>query len=234
MKTLIWLLLWCLVSFPSAAATYDVLSIGPTWIAPDGTTQPQGLCANKVLWDGFSLFPPPPGFQLVRDDNGAVQCYTPPAAAPNPIDPSVQAAINTAMATVQAQIPQPENSVPAGGVTGGAIGGLLTYRRGDATPKHIVQSTNVTLGTDCTWTATFGAQPFTSASPVVSVEPVSPNMIACQVTSRSTTTQSGKCFAAQTTLLSLSIVTTGLTVNPFQSTTCSAIPLMVIAREPTQ
>lgn len=153
------------------------------------------------------------------------QTVTQPAATP------------AAMSAVAATIPQPAATIPSGGVNGGTSGSAATYPRSDAAPKITVQGANTTVGTNCAWSVTF-TQAFISSTPIVSAHPVmtagAAQPMTCIVTSRSTTAQSGTCYQAQTTLLSLSIVTSGLTVLPFQASACTALPLMVIAREPTQ
>lgn len=134
-------------------------------------------------------------------------------------------------------VPVPSGSIPSSGVTGGSIGSQLTYIPGDAAPPLSVQAMNVTLGTNCLWTGTFG-QSFVSSTPIVHAAPVQSNsdtqVLQCAVTARSSATESGKCFFSQTTVLNLSIITTGLTLFPYQSTTCPADQLMIIGREPTQ
>lgn len=133
-------------------------------------------------------------------------------------------------------VPMPYGGVPAAHATNGVVGTSGFYIPSDAAPKLDIQSANTTLATDCTWSVTFG-QTFTSSSPIVhaSVIVASPTQpIPCIVGTRSATGATGKCFPAQNTVLTLSIVTTGLTLAPFATTCTNGMPVMVVGREPTQ
>lgn len=154
-------------------------------------------------------------------------------AGPGPGAPYSDA---NAIAAVTPLIPTASGSVPAAPVLNGQTGSGLSFVPANGAQKLIIQTANTTLGADCTWSVTF-SQTFTSSSPIVHASVVlssATQPIPCIVTSRSSAAQSGKCFPGQTTLLTLAIVTTGLTLSPFASTCSAGTAVMVIGREPTQ
>lgn len=132
-------------------------------------------------------------------------------------------------------IPTPANAITPMGTLSGALGTSNRYVPQDAVPLTPVQAENDVLATNCTFSHTF-SRPFASASPIVSVRVVASGLtqpFPCEVFTRTTTSVTGKCFQGQTTTLNLSIVTAGLSLAPFQATTCTALPLMFIGRDPT-
>lgn len=139
-------------------------------------------------------------------------------------------------AAIVAATPSP-CTTPAPDTLNGSAGAASTCMpRADAARPTPVQAANTTLAADCTWSVVF-SRAFTTSSPiihasVVLASPTSP--VPCIVTSRSATTQAGKCFPGQTTSLNLSIVTAGLTLAPFGSTCVAGTAVMVVGREATQ
>lgn len=86
--------------------------------------------------------------------------------------------------------------------------------RQDHTHPRISRSAVVTTGTNGVFSGTW-ANPMQS-NPVIVLTPVSAGTsVDCQLTAAPTTTGfQGRCFQAQTSLLNLSIITAGLTLNP--------------------
>ena len=107
--------------------------------------------------------------------------------------------------------------------------------RVDRTAIVDVQTGNTTLAANCQFSFAF-ARAFTSSQPFVYAAVVDGTnaQMPCKIQSRSTTTVSGVCNAAQNTVLNLSIVTTGLTLLPFGTTCTAGTPVMVVGKEPTQ
>lgn len=151
-----------------------------------------------------------------------------------------QAAQNaqTQAAAALAAVPPVCSTAPASDSLNGTVGtSAACTPRLDATRPTPVQTVNTTLNADCTWSVTF-ARSFTSSVPIVHAGVALPSNatqpIPCFPMARSSTAASGKCFPGQTTVLSLSIVTTGLTLNAFGSSCTAGLPIMVVGREPTQ
>lgn len=136
-------------------------------------------------------------------------------------------------------VPTAGSTVPSCGVANGTAGSAGTFLASDAAPKLCVQKGNLVINSDCTWSITF-AQPFISSSPVVIVKPIIPTgdnlPIDCNASTPgvSNTAASGKCWRNQNTLLSLSIVTSGLNVIAAQNSVCPTYNAMWVAGEPTQ
>lgn len=107
----------------------------------------------------------------------------------------------------------------------------------DATRPTAVQAANTTLNADCTWSVTF-SRAFSNTTPIIHAIPVlsagATQPMPCFISSRSTTTQSGKCYPGKATLLNLSLITSGLTLSPFDTTCTAGTPLMIVGREATQ
>ncbi len=144
--------------------------------------------------------------------------------------------VNGQTGSVSLTIPVPATTAQLMPTLNGTVGTSNQYQPIDAAPISQVQTANTTLGTDCTWSVTF-QRAFLTSTPIVhanvQLSAGATQPVPCAVISRSTTTQSGKCFPGQTATLNLSIVTAGLTLSPFAST-CTTMPVMVVAREPTQ
>lgn len=111
------------------------------------------------------------------------------------------------------------------GVVGGQVGCLTAP-----------QFANASTDSGGAWAVTWGTS-FTSASPIVHAVPVSSpgatQPMTCNVTARSASSASGKCFNGNTTVLNLSIVTTGLTLTP-NTASGAGVAVMVSGKEPTQ
>ncbi|MFF9549407.1 hypothetical protein [Methylobacterium fujisawaense] len=159
----------------------------------------------------------------------ALLLASPPAlaAGPGASPPDLSAYATTA------QLPSPCMAVPTADTLMGSAGSAGCYVPKDASRPTSVQAANViTSATDGTWSVTW-ARPFTSAAPVVLPIPVNTGTLplVCNVTARSATGATGKCWQSTTTTLSGTLI--GLLVNPFGSPAASA-PVMIVGREPTQ
>lgn len=138
----------------------------------------------------------------------------------------------------QAAVPPVCISVPTIDTLSGTVGTSTpcTPPANNTRPTS-VQAANTTLNADCSWAVTF-ARAFTSSTPIIYASVVLPSgatqPVPCFATVRSSTTNSGKCFPGQTTLLNLSIVTSGLSLNAFGSICTAGTAVMVVGREPTQ
>lgn len=130
---------------------------------------------------------------------------------------------------VQALIPPFSDTVPPSEMVGGSTGSTATIRRGDAANPRITRSTTVVTGAGGTFSGTWST-PLSSATPVLVLTPIAASSsIDCQLTSApNATTFAGRCWTAQTTLLNLSIITAGLTLNPM-TTTAAGVSIQVIA-----
>lgn len=147
-------------------------------------------------------------------------------------------AISAKATAALAAIPPVCTTAPASDTLSGTAGSATACTpHMDATRPTPVQAVNTTLNADCTWSVTF-SRAFTSSAPVIHASVALPTgatqPVPCFPMARSATAASGKCFPGQTTLLSLSIVTTGLTLNAFGNTCTAGLPVMVVGREPTQ
>jgi len=137
---------------------------------------------------------------------------------------------------VQAAIPPVCSTAPAKDTLNGSVGTAAGCTPlSDNTRPTAVQAGNTTLLANCTFTITF-SRAFTSAVPFVyaAVVDSSGNQMPCKIQTRSAQTETGVCAPAQSTALSLSIVTTGLTLTPFGTTCTAGTPVMFVGREPTQ
>lgn len=164
----------------------------------------------------------------------------------SPLNPAngadVTAAANAAAAAqasanaAQASIPGVCTVPPANGTLTGAVGTATPCTsRPDGNAQTPVQGGNTTLAANCAWSITF-ARAFVSSVPLVwaSVVDSTGAQMPCKVQTRSSTTATGVCAPAQSTVLNLSIVTSGLSLNPFSAICTAGIPVMVGGREPTQ
>jgi hypothetical protein len=133
-------------------------------------------------------------------------------------------------------IPPVCSTPPSADTLNGTAGsGAQCTPRGDNTRPTAVQAGNTTLAADCTFTVTF-ARSFTSATPFVyaAVVDTAGNQMPCKTKTRSSAGFTGVCQGSQNTVLSLSIVTSGLTLLPFGTTCTAGTPVMFVGREPTQ
>lgn len=135
---------------------------------------------------------------------------------------------------VQAAMPQPAQVIPQTEAVGGAVGSTTSYMRADAKIPRITRAATLTTAGDGTFSATW-AQAL-AAPPTVSLTWVNTGAspVTCELTAAPTATAvQGKCKGAQTSLLNLSIITAGLTLNPFNSG-AAGISVHVVAIPSTQ
>lgn len=162
----------------------------------------------------------------------AIVLFSAPAAAQinNPSGVS-QAALDAVAATV----PTAATSLPPPEVVGGAVGTAGTYRPGTAVDQRITRATNCTL--DATGSCSITWATALSANPTIVTTPINPpasQAIMCNTTATPTTTTAAiKCWTIQTTLLTLAIVTTGLTLAPAATAPAGTV-VQVIAIPNTQ
>lgn len=127
-------------------------------------------------------------------------------------------------------------TAPSGDTLNGTVGNAPACTPpANSTRPTAVQAGNTTLAANCSFSITF-SRSFTSSSPFVyaAVVDSSGSQMPCKIQTRSATGATGICNAAQSTLLSLSIVTTGLSVLPFSATCTAGTAVMFVGREPTQ
>lgn len=124
---------------------------------------------------------------------------------------------------------------PTDTLTGSVGASTPCTPRTDRTAILDVQAGDTLLAANCTFSMTF-ARAFSNATPFVYAAVVDSGgaQMPCKVQSRSSTVVSGICNGAQSTVLNLSIVTTGLTLLPFGTTCTAGTPVMVIGRNATQ
>lgn len=131
-------------------------------------------------------------------------------------------------------MPQPNTAVPQAEAVGGAVGSALTYLRSDVKTPRITRAATVTTIAGGTFSGTWATA--LSAAPNIVLTPIATGGVAvtCELTAMPTTTAfAGRCWTSQSTLLSLSIVTAGLTVAP-NAASAAGISVQVLAIPPTQ
>ena len=146
------------------------------------------------------------------------------------------AVTTSALSAVQATIPPACATAPSGDTLNGSVGsGAACTPKQDSTRPTAVQAGNTTLLANCSFAITF-ARAFTSSTPFVyaAVVDTGSNQMPCKIQTRSSTGATGVCNGAQSTVLSLSIVTSGLTVLPFGTSCTAGTPVMFVGREPSQ
>lgn len=116
------------------------------------------------------------------------------------------------------------------------IGYYANAQQGASNPPILVQALNTTSDASgnfsLTWNTAFqSSTPFITARAVV---PVAGNPVNCEVQTRSNNTVTGWCRQSSPALLNLSIITTGLTLNPFANLPATGTAVMVIGRDTTQ
>ena len=141
------------------------------------------------------------------------------------------------LAAVAAAIPQPATGIPLGPTPTGqaSTAATKTFVPGDAMQPSLTRSARVTTAADGTFSITW-ATPLSSATPVTpNPAPIntSTQPITCNVTSANATTETGKCWTTQSTLLTLANITANVTLNP-ATQAAGGITVSVFAREPTQ
>lgn len=135
-----------------------------------------------------------------------------------------------------APAPLPSNIIPSSEAIGGAIGSdVVMYATANHQHPRITRATTCTLDSNGACTITWASA--LSSAPTIAYAPINTTAVApvvCNLTAvPTTTTVSLKCWTSQTTLLSLSIVTTGLTLNPFAQAVAGT-QIQIIALPPTQ
>lgn len=118
------------------------------------------------------------------------------------------------------------------------FGGYYSHaqQQGASNPPILVQAANVTSDASGNWSVTWATN-FQNNNPIVSARAVlaSPgNPISCEVAARSASSVSGWCRQSSPALLNLSIITAGLTLNPFANLPATGTAVMVIGRDTTQ
>lgn len=151
---------------------------------------------------------------------------------PAPVDTS-GLATKAEVQAVQSAMPVPANTLPPSENTAPAVGAQTRYAREDHIHPRITRATTVTTvsgGTfGGTWTTPLPAPPTIVMTPIAAAASID-----CQLTSAPTTTTfAGRCWTSQTTLLNLTLITAGLTLNP-TTNTAAGIQVQVIALPPTQ
>lgn len=141
--------------------------------------------------------------------------------------------VEAVTAAIAAAVPQPADTLPPTEAVTPTAGAAPTYRRSDAVPVRITRATTVTTTTGGTFSGTWSTP--LSAAPAIVMTPIAANAsIDCQLTAAPTTTAfQGRCWTSQTTLLNLSLVTSGLTVSPTVNT-AAGIQVQIVAIPPTQ
>jgi hypothetical protein len=169
----------------------------------------------------------------------ALLCASPIAAQvaypPTTVDTSNLATASDLAAIIAAQPPVCSTATPKPAAAGTAGSGTACTPRVDRAAGVDVQANNTTLLANCSFTIAF-PRSFVSAVPFVYAAVVDTGgaQMPCKIQSRSATGASGICNGAQSTVLSLSVVTSGLTVLPFGTTCTAGTAVMWVAREPTQ
>lgn len=136
---------------------------------------------------------------------------------------------------LKAQMPAACDAVPVSDTLNGSTGSAGCFVPRDAARPTVVQAANVSTDSNGTWSVTW-ARPFASSQPVVNPLPVNAGSlpILCNVSARSGTAASGRCWQSTSTTLPGTLATlVGLVVSPFAAPASNAA-VMVIAREPTQ
>jgi len=109
-------------------------------------------------------------------------------------------------------------------------------QQGSSYPPVLIQAANVVTDASGNWRVDW-ANNFSSATPFVTARSVVPsgnNPVSCDVATRGNNFVTGWCRISQPTLLNLSIITTGLTLNPFPNAPATGTVVMVAARDTTQ
>lgn len=130
---------------------------------------------------------------------------------------------------------QPCGAPPPGDTLMGTPGMADCFVPGDATRPTVVQAANVRADTSGNWSVTWG-RAFNSAVPMVLPLPINTAQlpIQCNVTARSASSATGRCWQSTTTTLPGTLTSlAGLVVSPFGTAAANA-EVMVIGREPTQ
>lgn len=124
--------------------------------------------------------------------------------------------------------PAPASTIPQSELVSGSVGTSTDYMRADARLPRITRVAIVTTDGSGNWSVTWSSA--LAATPVVLAIPVSSGTqpVMCVVATASTTTATGKCWVGQTTVLNLSIVTAGLTLNPNANAASMSVQVLAI------
>lgn len=135
----------------------------------------------------------------------------------------------------KSDLPSPSDTVGGAEAVGGAVGVATTYKRGDWVPPRISRTGSCVLSASGTCTLTWSTAFAAGVVPVMLGEPVVINSAAaqpidCDVTSAPTIAGVAiKCWAAQSTLLNLTLITAGLTLAPFQTSSLNGLTVTAAA-----
>lgn len=136
-------------------------------------------------------------------------------------------------ATVEAQMPKPADATPPSEMIGGQTGSQVRYAREDHTHPRITRAAVVTTDASGAWSVTWSAA--VPTPPVVLPVPVntSGQPIVCNVTTRTTTTASGRCWLARTLPATLTLLTSLISFDIFGAA-ATGIQVQVLAIPVTQ
>lgn len=159
----------------------------------------------------------------------ALQVVSAPSA---PVDLSTLAT-KADIEAVQAAQPQPASATPPSEVVGGQMGSQVRYAREDHTHPRITRAAVVTTDSTGAWSVTWAAA--VSTPPVVLPVPVnaSTQPIVCNVTTRTTTSASGRCWLARTLPATLTLLTNLISFDIFGGA-ATGIQVQVLAIPVTQ
>lgn len=130
-------------------------------------------------------------------------------------------------------VPQPAAVIPSSEMVGGSVGASTDYMRADARLPRITRAVTVTTDSGGTFSGTWST-PFAVAPTIVMTPIAASTSIDCQLTAPPTASGfQGRCWSAQTTLLNLSIITAGISLNPVTNT-AAGVQIQVIGIPPTQ
>lgn len=153
--------------------------------------------------------------------------------APPAVVSTANLATKAEVAAVAALVPVPAATTPPSEMIGGSVGTAGTYRPADSATPRITRATTVTTDTAGAWSVTWGT-PLNSA-PVVIPVPVnaSTQPIVCNVTARTMTAASGRCWLARSLPATLSLVSALVSYDVFGAA-ASNVSVQIIALPPTQ
>ena len=145
-----------------------------------------------------------------------------------------QVSLDLSQYATKDQLPQQCSQAPIPDTLMGSPGSQACFTPRDASRPTAVQAATVLTDATGLWSLTFNRS-FSTSAVVLPIPVNSGNLpVLCNVTSRSQTAASGRCWqSALTTLPGVATSLLGLVVSPF-TTAASGISVMVIAREPTQ
>lgn len=143
----------------------------------------------------------------------------------------VAASIAASAATIMSAMPQASDVIPPTDTLNGAVGASTRFMREDAPRPTISQRTTVTTDVSGNWTVTW-AKSFLSSTPVVIPMPVNPSAsqpVMCNVTTRSASGATGKCW--QNAVQAVALISLTISLTPVN---LNAGSVMVLGIEPSQ